>query len=218
MSQPAAATPERVLLLHGLWMHAPAMLWLARQLRAVGFDAHTLGYYSVMEPTERAVIRIRDSLLATPGTHVVAHSLGGLLALRAMHALPPDTVGRVVCLGTPLAGSAAAEGVCRRVPGGARMIGKHTDLLLAGAGTLPPGVQVGEIAGSKPVGLGGFFAGFDDVHDGTVALSETRADGLADHITVAASHSGLVVSAQAVRQVVAFLRSGRFQHPEQDSA
>lgn len=193
-------------------MHAPAMLWFASRLDAAGFAARTLGYYSVMEPTEVAVARIRQALRDAPGTHVVAHSLGGLLALQALRDLPATGIGRVVCLGTPLAGSRAADGVCRRVPGGRRMLGKHLDLLLAGAGELPPSVEVGEIAGCKPMGLGGFFAAFEGPHDGTVALAETRAPGLRDHIVIAASHSGLILSPQAVRQTVHFLRDGRFDH------
>ena len=41
----------RVLLLHGLWMHAPAMRWFATRLGSHGFDARALGYYSVLEDT-----------------------------------------------------------------------------------------------------------------------------------------------------------------------
>ncbi|HSM10829.1 MAG TPA: alpha/beta hydrolase, partial [Lysobacter sp.] len=48
--------------------------------------------------------------------------------------------------------------------------------------------------------------------DGTVAVAETRLSGLADHVVVAASHSGLLFSAAASRQAIAFLRTGRFQH------
>jgi len=41
--------------------------------------------------------------------HLVGHSLGGVLALR-MHANNPDFLpGRVVCLGSPLTGSRAAN-------------------------------------------------------------------------------------------------------------
>ena len=39
---------NRVILLHGLWMHAPAMRWFAARLEGCGFDARVLGYYSVM--------------------------------------------------------------------------------------------------------------------------------------------------------------------------
>lgn len=68
------------------------------------------------------------------------------------------------------------------------------------------------VAGSVPRGLGGLFAAFDGVHDGTVALAETRMDGLADHVVVPASHSGLILSEATAAQVVAFLRAGQFQH------
>jgi hypothetical protein len=64
-----------------------------------------------------------------------------------------------------------------------------------------------------PHGLGGFVAHFDGEHDGTVALAETRLPGLADHVVVRASHSGLLFSDPAVRQAAAFLRVGRFEAP-----
>ena len=68
------------------------------------------------------------------------------------------------------------------------------------------------IAGNVPHGLGALFARFDERHDGTVAVAETRLPGLADHCVVAASHSGLVFSAEAARQALAFLEDGRFRH------
>ena len=206
---------EPVLVLHGLWMHAPAMAWFARRLRMAGYDARTLGYFSVMEDTDHAVARIRAALRARPGSHVVAHSMGGLLALRAIEGLPPGGVGRVVCLGTPLAGSRAADGFSRRIRGGRRMIGRHLPLLLSGAGVLPPGIEVGEIAGCRPVGLGGIVAGFDDVHDGTVALSETRLPGLRDHCVLSTSHAGLMFSPEAVGECLHFLREGCFTHADE---
>jgi hypothetical protein len=66
------------------------------------------------------------------------------------------------------------------------------------------------IAGCVPHGLGALLAGFDGDHDGTVAIEETRLPGVSDHVVVEASHSGLLFSAEAVDQAVAFLRSGRF--------
>lgn len=209
--------PGTVLVLHGLWMHAPSMHWFATRLRAAGFQARTQGYYSVMESTDAATARIASALAQQPGTHVVAHSLGGLLALRAIASLPPGSVGRLVCLGTPLCGSRAADGLSRR-PGVGRLIGQHRDLLLAGCGALPAGVEVGEIAGSTPLGLGGLLARLDGPHDGTVALAETRVDGLRDHVVIAASHSGLMFSPEAVRQAACFLREGRFDHATQAEA
>lgn len=201
-----------ILLLHGLWMHAPAMRWFATRLKSRGFDARTLGYYSVLEDTDRAVARVVDALEKAPGSHVVAHSLGGLMTLEAVRRHAPDNVGRIVCLGSPLAGSRAAGGAIQRFPAGRRLLGQHVPMLLAGAGSLPQGVEVGVIAGSRRRGLGGMLAHFSDDHDGTVAVSETRVDGLADHIVLPASHSGLIFSDAAVEQAVAFVRQGRFDH------
>ena len=199
----------RVLLLHGLWMHAPAMRWLAARLRANGFDARPLGYYSVLQSTEAAVARIAAAL--QPGEHVVAHSLGGLMALQA--ALQGEApAGRIVCLGTPLAGSGAARAVQSRVPAGARLIGPHLATLEAGVPRIPEALQVGMVAGRVRRGLGGIVARFEDDHDGTVAVAETRVPGLADHCLVDASHSGLIFSDAAAAQAIAFLRAGRFEH------
>lgn len=212
----ARADTPPVLLLHGLWMHAPAMRWFATRLASRGFDARALGYYSVLEDSDRAVARVADALRAAPGSHIVAHSLGGLMALEAVRRLrtadAAAAIGRVVCLGTPLAGSAAAGGVIARVPAGRRLLGPHVPMLLSGAGSLPPGIEIGMIAGNRRRGLGGVVARFGDEHDGTVAVAETRLDGLADHIVLPASHSGLMFSDAAVLQAAHFLRHGRFHH------
>ena len=207
-------TEGKVILLHGLWMHAPAMRWFATRLKSRGFEARTLGYYSVLEDTDRAVARVASALQASPGSHVVAHSLGGLMVLEAARRLVATDIGRIVCLGTPLAGSRAAGGVVQRIPVAQRLLGQHVPMLLAGAGSLPVGREVGMIAGSRRRGLGGMLTRFDDDHDGTVAVSETRLDGLADHIVLPASHSGLIFSDAAVGQSVTFLRGGHFDHAD----
>ena len=68
------------------------------------------------------------------------------------------------------------------------------------------------IAGSLPHGLGGLLARFEGDNDGTVSVEETRSPQLADHVVVAASHSGLLFSAEAIAQTIGFLRTGRFRH------
>ncbi len=207
----AADSSQRVLVLHGLWMHAPAMRWFASRLRTRGFDAATAGYFSMLQGTEAGIARIAAAL--RPGDAVVAHSLGGLLALRAAERFGAARCGRIVCLGTPLAGSAAATGVVARVPAGRHLLRAHADLLREGCG-IAHGLEVGMVAGCVPHGLGGIVARFDDAHDGTVRVAETQAPGLADHVVVRASHSGLIFSEAAVHQAAAFLRQGRFDHGE----
>ncbi len=198
-----------MLVVHGLWMHAPAMRWFATRLRAHGFEALPLGYYSLLQGTDAGVARIVAAL--APGTAIVAHSLGGLLALQAAEIFGAARMGRLVCLGTPLAGSAAAEAVATRIPAGRQLLHAHGRVLRAGCGALPDGLAVGMVAGCVPRGLGGLVGRFADAHDGTVRVAETRVPGLADHVVVRASHSGLIFSDAAARQSIAFLRSGRFE-------
>ena len=201
----------RVLLVHGLWMRSIAMRWLATRLRSQEFEPHQFGYYSLLQDTDAVVARLAQVLHAWPGTHVVAHSLGGLLSLRAAVLAGIEQVGRIVCLGSPLAGSRAASSIVARVPAGAQLVGYNRALLQAGIDCIPEGLQVGAIAGCVPRGLGGMMARFECEHDGTVAVSETRVPGLADHLVVRASHSGLMFSDAAVRQAGVFLRNGRFE-------
>ncbi|MBA2238451.1 MAG: alpha/beta hydrolase, partial [Lysobacter sp.] len=90
--------------------------------------------------------------------------------------------------------------------------GRSADLLRSGCQPWRGQAQVGVVAGRVPLGLGQFFGGIRSDSDGTVAVEETRLAGLSDHVVVAASHSGLLLSAQALRQAIEFFRNGRFQH------
>ena len=199
---------RRVLLLHGLWMPGMAMAWLAGKLRAAGFDPDIFAYASVADGPDRAVPRLIE-LIGDGETDIVAHSLGGLIALQALLDAPQLKVGRVVCLGSPLAGSGAASGMLRW-PIATWLLGRSATLLQSG---LPPWqgrAQVGVVAGRVPHGLGALFGHFGGDHDGTVAVEETRLAGVADHVVLDVSHSGLLWSQEAADQAIAFLRDGRF--------
>jgi pimeloyl-ACP methyl ester carboxylesterase len=203
-------TGRRVVLLHGLWMPGASMQWFAAKLTSAGFAPEIFAYHGVAEGPETAVSRL-VALLAEGDTDIVAHSLGGLIALQALCEAPQLVVRRVVCLGSPLTGSGAATGMLRWAPAAA-MFGRSAALLQQGVECWQGQAEVGVIAGRVPHGLGALFAGFDGEHDGTVAVAETRLPGLTDHVVIDASHSGLLFSAEAVEQAVAFLRDGHFQH------
>ena len=204
------AEPGHVVLLHGLWMPGASMQWFASQLSAAGFAPEIFSYHSVADGPDTAVPRLAELLAAAPAD-IVAHSLGGLIALQALHEAPDLGVKRVVCLGSPLTGSGAATGMLRWAPAAA-MLGRSAALLQHGVDRWTGGAEVGVVAGCVPHGLGALLAGFDGDHDGTVAVAETRLPGLADHVVIEASHSGLLFSAEAVDQAAAFLRTGHFQH------
>lgn len=205
------STRTPVILVHGLWMRSAALGRLAARLDAAGFAPQRFGYASIAGGPEAAAPALAARIRALgPGpVHLLAHSLGGLIALETLRLHPALPVGRVVCLGSPLTGSAAARGMARW-PGGARLLGRSAALLDRGFARCVEGVAVGVIAGNLPLGLGVVFGRFAGPHDGTVAVAETRLPGIADHRVIAASHTGLLFSSAAARLAVAFLRDGRF--------
>lgn len=215
--QSASSAREHILLLHGLWMRGFSMLALRQRLLRAGFAVHGFEYASVVAHPQRSLARLRSAMRALARerpaprcVHLVGHSLGGIVALQCVCEVDDLPPGRIVCLGTPLTGSAAARGLLHW-PIGARMLGYSMQALLEGVGTWNGCREVGVIAGSLPHGLGAHLAHFDGAHDGTVAVAETRLPGIADHCVVQASHTGLLLSATAARQTVAFLRNGHFE-------
>jgi len=203
--------PVPVLLLHGLWMRSAALGLLARRLRGAGFAVSTLDYPSVRGGPAASLPLLIDHLRALgPGPlRIVAHSLGGLMALAALHAEPELPVDRVLCLGSPLRGSAAAQGLARW-PGGPRLLGDSLGLLQSGLPAWQGAAQVAMIAGGLPLGLGTLAARLPRPHDGTVAVAETQLPGLAAHCTLPVSHSGLVFSRAVAVRAAQFLSSGAF--------
>lgn len=203
-----AGTIGRVLLLHGLWMPGLSMGWMARWLRREGFATEVFAYPGALAGPDVVVPALRPRLERVDA--VVAHSLGGLMTLEALREGDFPDVRRVVCLGSPLCGSGAAHGLrTHRATGWT--LGRAAPLLRRGCAPWTGQAQVGVVAGTRAVGFGRWFARFDGPSDGTVAVAETRLDGLADHCCVDASHSGLLLSRQAARQTVRFLREGRFE-------
>lgn len=197
----------QVIVLHGIWNSRGWLLPLASRLRREGFAPHLFGYRSVFAGPQAAVtalLRQIDALGDAP-VALVGHSLGGLVAMQALQ--HGARVQRVVCLGSPLLGSAAARELCR-YPGAGWLLGHSRRILLDGVAPWGGSTAVGMIAGNRAHGLGRLFAQLGDC-DGTVSVAETRLPGLADHCVLPLSHTGLAVSAAAVRQTAAFLRHGK---------
>jgi pimeloyl-ACP methyl ester carboxylesterase len=200
-----------VLLLHGLMMRSPALLPLSIRLRRRGFTPMIFSYSTLWRRPALAMERLAMRLYAfgEGPVHLVAHSLGGLIAAETINRyqnLPP---GRLVCLGSPIAGSAAARGLAERSLG--VMAGKSSALLRGGLIELPRKREIGMIAGTRSLGLGKFFGHFDGINDGTVTVWETRLPGLAEHVVIPSSHSGLIFNRQVAELVGNFLEFGQFR-------
>ncbi|MEZ5460622.1 esterase/lipase family protein [Dokdonella sp.] len=207
----ASVQPEHVILLHGIWMRGITMLPLARRLRTAGFTVETIDYPSVVGAWTDTSSRLCRHWRGMTGhtVHVVGHSLGGMLAAQVaeeQNDLPP---GRLVCLGSPLNGSAAASRLLR-VPGGRWLMGQSAPVLDRGLAHWSGRRPLAIIAGSRPLGLGGLIGGLPRPHDGTVSVEETRLAGADAHCIVETSHTGLLFSAEVASLTASFLREGRF--------
>lgn len=206
---------QHVILLHGLWMRGFALLMLHRRLIEAGYRVHRFDYMSVAMTQERILGRLHERMREleseASAVHLVGHSLGGLLALRACEGAEALPAGRIVCLGSPLLGSAAARafaGIGGR--GSEALLGHNRALLEHGFERWAGSREVGVIAGRMAVGLGMMLGPLDGENDGTVAVAETRLPGLADHCVVEANHTGLLFSNVTAERIDQFLRDGRF--------
>ncbi|WP_459872416.1 esterase/lipase family protein [Endothiovibrio diazotrophicus] len=198
-----------VVLVHGLWMGRWAMVGWERRLRRAGFQCCRFGYPTTSRPLEESVAALaaRVAALEAPTVHFVAHSLGGILVLRYLLAHPEAPPGRVVLLGSPLRGS----GVARRVVEwgwGRRLLKRAAVPLIEGVAQVPEGREVLMVAGDVAFGLGRVLPGLGSPSDGMVTLEETRLPGLAGHRVVGATHSGLLLSAEAMALAARFLGAG----------
>jgi hypothetical protein len=185
-------------------------------LRRAGFGVANLDYPSRRFAIEKLAAEYLAPWLkarpAPPGArlHFVTHSLGGiLLRCQLREALPQ--LGRIVMLAPPNHGSEVADRLqshwfYRALNGPAGQQLGTSGL----PGTLGPAPgETGVIAGN--VALNPLFASwFHGPNDGKVSVESARLEGMADFLVLPVSHTWLPWSTTALRQVVAFLRHGKF--------
>jgi pimeloyl-ACP methyl ester carboxylesterase len=184
-----------------------------RLLREFGLHVHAFPYSAATWGMEEITGHLRSFVrsLELPAVHFVGHSLGGLVIYRYFEHYPEQAPGRVVFLGTPcLESRAAVQAAQLRLVSALMGPSVAEELLRPRQRHWSFGRPLGIIAGSQSIGLGQFLAGFDEECDGTVAVSETRLPGAADHITLPVSHMGMLVSPRVARETGSFLRDGRF--------
>lgn len=203
---------ETVVLVHGLWMNGLDMSLLAARTRRKGYKTAQFSYNSVgKSPRENAgLLQQYIQELESPVIHFIGHSLGGLVIRHLFHDYPAQRPGRVVTLGTPHKGSYSASRLEHQIVG-RWMLGNSVDSGLLGDVPAWDGSRdLGSIAGNLRFGLGIIIPGVPVPNDGTVAVEETRLDNMSDHITVSASHFGLLLSSRAASLSLEFLREGDF--------
>ena len=201
-------SPPRVVLLHGLWMPALSMGLLGRRLRAAGFATVAPAWWPRRDGVAVSAARLHDELGDGPSLFV-GHSLGGRLAL-ALAALRDGRPCRVVALGTPFLGSLAGQRLDRVAPGHWLLERAAPDVTMASTGKLPGSIELGVVAGTRPLGLGRLVTRVAGPSDGTVRVDETRHPGVTEWLALRETHLSLLASRRVASACAGFLQEGKF--------
>jgi pimeloyl-ACP methyl ester carboxylesterase len=208
-----------VVILHGIAGSPLLLRAFDRALRAEGYRTRNLGY-----PSRRlSLSQIADALAPTISEfageldgplHFVTHSMGGLVVRVLLRRHRFGNLGRVVMLGPPNRGSEIADLLYRTSPyrralgpAGLQLVTRRDEALIDLLGEID--FELGIIAGDRSL---------DPVasrllprpNDGRVSVEATRDINAADHIVLHTSHTAMPWDPRAIRQTLAFLRSGRF--------
>jgi pimeloyl-ACP methyl ester carboxylesterase len=187
-------------------------------LQEAGFKTLNVDYRSRKRPLEVLADEIRPIVTDFAGTiaplHIVAHSMGGLLARVYLARYNTVRCSRMVMLGTPNEGSEVADllkdlALYRAFYGPAgQQVTTDQSLLLTSLP--PPSCAVGIVAGNRTLDPIASYFIVPRPNDGRVSVARTRLDGMADHVVIGASHSGLLTNHAAIAQTTTFLREGVF--------
>jgi triacylglycerol lipase len=217
----AKAADECVILLHGLWRSKFSMKSLEWELVDQGYRVVNFSYPSTTHPIEElAVIAVEQGLQGcrehgSAKISFVTHSLGGILIRQylAGHEIPE--LHRVVMIAPPNQGSQLADyvtsfSVTNRIqPPAVRQLGTDVKSIPRQLG--PVDFELGVIAGTT--NMRPFTPGApNEKSDGTVAVWETKVDGMQDFVELPATHTFITWNTEVLEQVVSFLRNGRFLH------
>ncbi|MDN5865219.1 MAG: alpha/beta fold hydrolase [Gammaproteobacteria bacterium] len=202
----AASGRLSVLYVHGLFMTGLEGTLLLRRLRRRGFDGGRFVFSSLREEPVETAEKLAKQLAVRPDLHLVGHSLGGVIAARAI-ARSPDWRGRAVLLGPPLTGSATARRAAE-LPGGRLLLGRGGRWLAGAVPRVRGQDRIRVIAGTRNVGMGRLIGACAGPGDGQVRVIETRLGG-ATHVTRRRGHFALVFDRRVARLTADFLHAAR---------
>jgi len=201
---------EVIILVHGLWMKGPEMLYLRYKFWRQGYRVYQFHYSSLFKTPAENAAKLYQFILEidAPVIHFVAHSLGGIVLNHLFQNYEVNKAGKIAMIATPLKGSAVAVYL-----NGKKyfryLLGKSIIKGLLGDG---PGWsdkrKLCVVAGTSGIGVGRLFARevMQEPNDGTVNLHETRSKQADESHEIPSSHFLLLVSNKAVKAILKFLR------------
>lgn len=201
------------MLIHGILMNPFEMRYLGGQLSKAGLKVHYVYYQSVLKTAAQNAQAIHTKIekLKLDNLHIIAHSLGGIIAMHLFDQFSDIPKGRVVMLGSPVNGSWIAQKI-QDWPIISPILAQSMPSALSGE-DVPQWHSKrdwGMIAGTKNQGLGFLTGGMPSKSDGTVLLEETQHPEQREHTTVNTSHTGLLFSKEVAQLASSFLQTGTF--------
>lgn len=216
---PAADAPRRhgqvVFLLHGICKSSYDMAFIALTLRRAGYEVVNWQYPSRKYDLEKLAGKLEEAVkpYADRQVHFVTHSMGGIVVRTYLNTYKPGNVGRMVMIAPPNQGAFLANllgdwMVYRLVFGPAgQQLRQGAPGGCAEAGV--PGCEFGVIAGGT-----GDSHGMNPIipgdNDGTVAVADTRLEGMQDFLLVPYGHTYIQFMPRTVQNVMHFLETGHF--------
>jgi triacylglycerol lipase len=211
---------DTVVLLHGLSRTERSMRRLGAALSRDGYVVVNVGYAAGRRPIE-ALSSDLEARLATirPGAggrvHFVTHSFGGILLRYYLKENPLATLGRVVMLSPPNAGSELADRLAGiplvRAAAGPNRRRLGTDPAGLPARLGPVDFELGVITGDRSINPL-FSALIPGPDDGFVAVERAKVHGMTDFLVVPRTHAFIMRSQGVIEQTLKFLRDGSFDH------
>ena len=207
-----------IVYVHGLWQSGGEAILLRRRL-ARDLNAHAVAF-SYPSVAKNASVNARAlaqylSAIRADTLHLVGHSLGGVMILKAFEESPQLQAslpaGRIVLMGSPLRGSITARNLAR-LPFGKKIMGLSVaeEVMLARERRWSGPRELGVIAGDSGFGLGRLVGRLGGPSDGTILIEEVQINGAADRTVLRVSHTGMLFSAAVARAAAGFLGTGRF--------
>lgn len=196
---------QAVVLLHGLAANRLVMVRLSKFLDGHGYETANWGYRSIRGSIESHAWALRTQLddFISAGrhevVHIVAHSMGGIVARRALSLSHTANLGRLVMLGPPNRGSHVARRLSRPLGSICPALRELSDSAHSYVNQLgePSDIECGIIAAAA---------------DRVVKLQSTFLASQSDHIILPGHHGMLPWRCDTAKQVIHFLRYGKFNH------
>lgn len=221
-SQVVGEQTECVIVLHGLARTASAMKKLAVALETdyiVINNTYPSRKHTIERLAEIAITPALEHCKSATKTHLVTHSLGGILARQYLSINKIENLGNVVMLGPPNQGSEIVD----------YFLASPFLASIFNLANGPAGQQLNTQESGKPKTLGavdfslGVIAGdksYDPIlssilpsdSDGKVTVESSKVDGMVDHLTLPVDHTFMMRNDQVIEQVKYFLANARFDH------